>query len=115
MDFEGVIDEICITKIFPKFTLFIDPNPLVAGQTATFIMTCGEPNAASFLPYCLTGPESTYVPQIDVTLGVAQSHAGRRFRDQRHIRHGDLKSAHPSVSGRKRRDGPSSQPLLEQA
>jgi len=50
------------------FTLIVDPNPLIAGQDATFTVTNGEPSAVTALAYSLHGYGSTYVPQLDVTL-----------------------------------------------
>lgn len=65
-----------VTQVIDQLTggpyeLEIDPDPLVGGQQGSFAVERGTPNQASYLVYSLAGPGSTYVPQLDVTLGLA--------------------------------------------
>jgi hypothetical protein len=53
------------------FTLVASPDPLVGGQAGTFTVTNGIPNTNTFLGYSFAGPGSTFVPQLNVTLGIA--------------------------------------------
>jgi|GEM_PF-2808400 len=46
-------------------------SDLVAGQVGTFTFTNGTPNTNSYLAYSLVGTGSTYVPLLNVTLGLA--------------------------------------------
>lgn len=43
---------------------------LVGGQNGRFDVTCAYPNETTYLVYSLNGPGSTYVPQLNVTLGL---------------------------------------------
>jgi|GEM_PF-2012782 len=54
----------------PAITLEVTPDPLLAGNPATFTVTHGEPNESTFLAYSVRGPGATYVPQLDVMLGL---------------------------------------------
>jgi len=54
-----------------SFTLDVSPDPLQGGQTGTFTATNGTPNAATYLAYSLSGPGSTYIGPLNVTLGLA--------------------------------------------
>jgi len=54
----------------PKATLTISPDPLIAGDSATFSMTDGNPNERAYLVYSLTGIGETYVPVLNVTLSL---------------------------------------------
>ena len=53
------------------FTLSVNPDPLIAGQTATFIVTDGQPNKNTWLAYSRTGPGSFWVPILNVTVDLA--------------------------------------------
>jgi len=53
------------------FTLAINPDPLISGQNAGFVATNGTPNTNTYLAYSLVGPGSTFVPFLNVTLGLA--------------------------------------------
>ena len=55
---------------FSAFSLAVSPDPLVAGQPATFTITDGAPFAKTWLVYSLNGLGSTYVSMLDVTLGL---------------------------------------------
>ncbi len=55
----------------PDFHLGVFPDPLVAGQTGTFVVTWGDPLTDTYLVYSLAGTGNTYIPQLDVTLGLA--------------------------------------------
>jgi len=59
------------TTSAPLFELSISPDPLVAGQSGTFTMSNGLPNAPAWLGYSLIGPGSTFIPQLNVTIGLA--------------------------------------------
>ena len=52
----------------PGPTLTVDPLPLIAGHSATFTLTNGNPDAPAALAYSLTGLGSTYIPQLNVTM-----------------------------------------------
>ncbi len=60
----------------PFFTLTVDPDPLQGWQTANFVITHGDPNTNTWLACSLTGPGSMWVPQLDVTLGLANAWQG---------------------------------------
>ncbi|MFG0329410.1 MAG: M14 family metallopeptidase [Phycisphaerales bacterium] len=64
-----------------EFTLAV--SNLVAGQDATFNITEGTPNEASYLVYSLVGPGSTFVPALNVTLDLSSPRqaGGRIFTD----------------------------------
>lgn len=53
------------------FTLAITPDPLLGGMPADFSITNGDPNTLTYLVYSLAGPGSTFVPQLNVTLDLA--------------------------------------------
>jgi len=50
----------------------LDVSPLVGGQTGTFTFTGGTPNNNSNLAYSTTGPGSTFVPYLNVSLDISQ-------------------------------------------
>ncbi len=60
-----------LTQCVP--TLSISPDPLIAGQDATFAGTNLIPNELSYLAYSLGGLGNTYVPQLNITLDLAQA------------------------------------------
>jgi beta-propeller repeat-containing protein len=53
------------------FDLSMNPDPLIAGQAATFSVTDGTPTTATYLAYSLKGLGSTPVPSLNLTLGLA--------------------------------------------
>jgi len=55
----------------PPFTLTLSPDPLVAGQSATFTLMYGSPNEAAYLVYSTVGPGSVWIPQLNVTIDLA--------------------------------------------
>lgn len=52
------------------FRLAVNPDPLLAGRYAVFSAAGGVPSATSYLAYSLTGPGSTAVPSLGITLGL---------------------------------------------
>jgi beta-propeller repeat-containing protein len=61
-----------VTKIVAfQFTLSASPDPLIAGQTATFSVSGASPNTAIWLAYSLDGIGSTSVPLLNVSLDLA--------------------------------------------
>lgn len=52
-------------------SLSIAPDPLVAGQSGTFSLIRGRPNLKAHLVYTPDGPGSTWVPKLNVYLGMA--------------------------------------------
>jgi len=52
----------------PEFALLIDPNPLVAQQSATFTMTGGNPLTNTYIAYGLEGMGTIFVPTLNVVL-----------------------------------------------
>jgi Beta-propeller repeat len=54
-----------------QFTLSASPDPLIAGQTATFSVSGASPNTATWLAYSLDGIGSTSVPLLNVSLDLA--------------------------------------------
>lgn len=55
----------------PDFHLGVFPDPLVAGQAGTFVVTWGDPLTTTYLLYSLAGTGNIYIPQLDVTVGLA--------------------------------------------
>jgi len=53
------------------FLLSVEGYPLHAGQNATFAVTEGLANKNAWLVYSLTGPGSTYVPPLYVSIDLA--------------------------------------------
>ncbi len=49
-------------------TLVVDPMPLIAGASGSFMVTDANPDESSFLAYSLQGLGSTFVPMLNVTL-----------------------------------------------
>lgn len=62
----SILDEL----VGADFSIGIEPDPLVGGQSATVGVIEATGETASYLVYSLAGPGSTYVPQLDVTLGL---------------------------------------------
>jgi beta-propeller repeat-containing protein len=61
-----------IAKIQTTFLdLSVNPDPLIAGQAATFSVTGDAPHTATYLAYSLTGLGSTPVPGLNLTLDLA--------------------------------------------
>lgn len=54
----------------PAPALTISPDPLVAGQNATFTATDFEPNSNCYLVYSRLGTNDLFVPFLNVNLGV---------------------------------------------
>ena len=57
----------------PTPMLRVAPDPLRGGQPATFDVTDGEPSQTTGLYYSLTGKGETYVPELDLTLELANA------------------------------------------
>jgi len=58
-------------------SLTVSPDPLVAGQDATFTLTHGLPKRNAFLVYSLAGPGSTWLPRLHVFLGMTDPSLSR--------------------------------------
>ncbi len=58
------------------FHLAANPDPLQSGTTADFTVSGGTPVAPCYLAYSLVGPGSYPVPQLNVTLGLANPQLG---------------------------------------
>ncbi len=71
LTFNGAGDSFVARIRADKLILKILPDPLISGQVGVFAMTGGTPNAPTWLIYSLSGPGSTYVPSLHVTLGLA--------------------------------------------
>jgi len=56
----------------PAPTLEVTPLPLQAGSAGTFVAVDLEPETATYLAYSLVGPGETFVPLLQVTLGLLQ-------------------------------------------
>ncbi len=54
-----------------SFSLAVSPDPLQAGQSATFNITNGQPFTNTYLVYSLAGPGSVWVPMLNVTIDLA--------------------------------------------
>ncbi len=67
------IDNVRVTGSAP-FQLSVDN--LVAGQQATFTVTGGIPSQDTYLAYSITGTGSTFIPPLNVTLGIASPRKG---------------------------------------
>jgi len=57
-------------------TLEISPDPLIAGSNGHFAVSNGEPYTMTYLAYSLNGERNTYVPYLDVWLGLANPAQG---------------------------------------
>ena len=51
--------------------LVLEVSPIVAGELATFTVTGAIPNQRTWLAASLTGEGSTYIPQLNITLSLA--------------------------------------------
>ncbi len=58
------------------FYLWVDPQPLIAGQPAAFKITNGLPNKNVWLVYSITGPGAKYVPSLKVWIDLADPEKG---------------------------------------
>jgi len=58
------------------YTLAVSPDPIVGGQNVTFTVTNGTPTTMTYLVYSITGTGSVYVPQLGITLGIANPALG---------------------------------------
>jgi len=58
------------------FSLIVNPSPLIAGVFGAFYVTNGLPNEDTYLAYSVSGTGSTYVPFLNVTLGIRNPKAG---------------------------------------
>jgi hypothetical protein len=72
----GTMDNWSLNGGGAGFTLSISPDPLIGGQAGAFVVTNGAPNTDTYLAYSLAGPGSTYVPFLQVTLGLAAPKKG---------------------------------------
>ncbi|MBL1218754.1 MAG: hypothetical protein D8M59_14825 [Planctomycetes bacterium] len=63
------LDFAICTEPLPDFTLEV--SPLYAMSTGRFTVTDAAPQTPTYLLYSTTGPGSTYVSQLDVTLNLA--------------------------------------------
>ncbi len=52
------------------FLLLLSPDPLLPGENGTFDVTGALPAAPTYLYYSWTGSGDTYIPELDVTLGI---------------------------------------------
>jgi len=50
--------------------LAANPDPIIAGQNVILSLTNATPNRSAYLAYSLTGPGSTYVAALQITLGL---------------------------------------------
>ena len=76
-DHRPVIADYELPRVSTSFTLSVSPTPLMAGQNGTFELVGGQPNTAAYLIYSLSGIGSTWVPQLNVTLGIRNPVLGR--------------------------------------
>jgi hypothetical protein len=58
------------------YQLALNPDPLLGGSTADFSVTGGTPATTTYLAYSLAGTGSYSVPQLGVTLGLANPQLG---------------------------------------
>lgn len=58
------------------YQLVLNPDPLLGGSTADFSVTGGTPTTTTYLAYSLVGTGSYPVPQLGVTLGLANPRLG---------------------------------------
>jgi len=54
----------------PTAILTVSPDPLIAGESVTFSITYGNAVEHTYLAYSLTGLGETYIPVLNVTLGL---------------------------------------------
>lgn len=64
-----ILDDLTINWISGGPTLEV--SRLVGGQTGDFAVSGATPNATTYLVYSLSGPGSTYVPFLNVTIDLA--------------------------------------------
>lgn len=67
----GIVDAFAAKIEAFQFTLAASPDPLVAGQLASVSVTGATPSASTWLAYSLIGFGSTAVPQLGITLDLA--------------------------------------------
>jgi len=71
----GTLDTFVAKVVQTNFHLTIVPDPLQGGQPATFYVTGGKPDKImTYLVYSVTGEGSTWVPLLNVYLGVKNPH-----------------------------------------
>ncbi len=58
------------------YTLAVSPDPIVGGQNVTFTVTNGTATTMTYLVYSTTGTGSVNVPQLGITLGIANPQLG---------------------------------------
>ncbi len=58
------------------YNLAVSPTPIIGGQNVTFTVTNGTANTMTYLVYSVTGTGSVYVPQLGITLGIANPTLG---------------------------------------
>ncbi len=71
LTFNGYRDAFVAKIAAFQFTLAIVPDPLLSGQPGTFSVTGAGPNTATWLGYSLVGLGATPIPQLNVTLDLA--------------------------------------------
>jgi len=70
---QSEIETITITYIPHHFGyLNLEVGPLFGGETGTFTVTKAYPNENTYLAYSLRGEGETYIPQLNITLGLDQ-------------------------------------------
>ncbi len=58
------------------YNLFVNPTPIVGGQDVTFAVAGGTPATMTYLVYSTTGTGNVNVPQLGITLGIANPQLG---------------------------------------
>ncbi len=67
---EAGVDAVVVARIGCDEGMQLAVGPLVAGQSGSFDVTGANPNEMTYLAYSIQGLGSTYVAQLNVTLGL---------------------------------------------
>jgi len=76
LSYNGGVDAFVAKIEAFQFTLSATPNPLIAGQSATFSVTGAAPNTSTWLAYSVAGLGATSVPQLQVTFDLSRPNPG---------------------------------------
>ena len=72
----GLEPHLHLTLIDDPYILTVTPDPLVTGQNMNFAVTGGTPFTNTYLCYSLAGLGNTYVPALNVFLGLSSPKRG---------------------------------------
>jgi len=68
----AIIDDVSIHYLPSGALLEISPDPLIAGQSASFMVSGATANETTYLAYSLKGAGSTFIPFLNISVEMAQ-------------------------------------------